>query len=201
MKENGTMEIILASGSPRRRELLERMGVREFTVISPDADESLEEGLPPAEQVERLSRRKAEAVAAQAGADALIIAADTVVALDGAILGKPADEEEAFRMLSALSGVRHQVYTGVTVTRNGKTLTRHEVTSVDFRALEAEEVELYIATGECMDKAGAYGIQGYGALLIEGINGDYYNVMGLPVVCLARMLKEFGVDCLKLAAR
>lgn len=201
MKENGTMEIILASGSPRRRELLERMGVREFTVMSPDADESLEEGLPPAEQVERLSRRKAEAVAAQAGADALIIAADTVVALDGAILGKPADEEEAFRMLSALSGVRHQVYTGVTVTRNGKTLTRHEVTSVDFRALEAEEVELYIATGECMDKAGAYGIQGYGALLIEGINGDYYNVVGLPVVCLARMLKEFGVDCLKLAAR
>lgn len=201
MKENGTMEIILASGSPRRRELLERMGVREFTVMSPDADESLEEGLPPAEQVERLSRRKAEAVAAQAGADALIIAADTVVALDGAILGKPADEEEAFRMLSALSGVRHQVYTGVTVTRNGKTLTRHEVTSVDFRALEAEEVELYIATGECMDKAGSYGIQGYGALLIEGINGDYYNVVGLPVVCLARMLKEFGVDCLKLAAR
>ena len=201
MKENGTMEIILASGSPRRRELLERMGVREFTVMSPDADESLEEGLPPAEQVERLSRRKAEAVAAQAGADTLIIAADTVVALDGAILGKPADEEEAFRMLSALSGVRHQVYTGVTVTRNGKTLTRHEVTSVDFRALEAEEVELYIATGECMDKAGAYGIQGYGALLIEGINGDYYNVVGLPVVCLARMLKEFGVDCLKLAAR
>ena len=201
MKENGTMEIILASGSPRRRELLERMGIREFTVMSPDADESLEEGLPPAEQVERLSRRKAEAVAAQAGADALIIAADTVVALDGAILGKPADEEEAFRMLSALSGVRHQVYTGVTVTRNGKTLTRHEVTSVDFRALEAEEVELYIATGECMDKAGSYGIQGYGALLIEGINGDYYNVMGLPVVCLARMLKEFGVDCLKLAAR
>lgn len=110
MKENDTMEIILASGSPRRRELLERMGVREFTVVSPDADESLEEGLPPAEQVERLSRRKAEAVAAQVEADALVIAADTVVALDGAILGKPDDEEEAFRMLSALSGVRHQVY-------------------------------------------------------------------------------------------
>ncbi len=201
MKENDTMEIILASGSPRRRELLERMGVREFTVVSPDADESLEEGLPPAEQVERLSRRKAEAVAAQVEADALVIAADTVVALDGAILGKPADEEEAFRMLSALSGVRHQVYTGVTVTQNGKTLTGHEVTSVDVRPLEAEEVELYIATGECMDKAGAYGIQGYGALLIEGINGDYYNVMGLPVVRLSRMLKEFGVDCLKLAAR
>lgn len=201
MKETGTMEIILASGSPRRRELLERMGIREFTVISPDADESLKEGLTPAEQVERLSRLKAEAVAARAGADALIIAADTVVALDGAILGKPADKEEAFQMLSALSGVRHQVYTGVTVTRNGKTLTRHQVTSVEFRTLETEEVELYIATGECMDKAGAYGIQGYGALLVEGIHGDYYNVVGLPVACLSRMLKEFGVDCLKLTAR
>ncbi|MGM9606991.1 MAG: Maf family protein [Oscillospiraceae bacterium] len=195
------MEIILASGSPRRRELLERMGVRDFTVVSPDADESLEEGLPPAGQVERLSRLKADAVAAEAEPGALIIAADTVVALDGTILGKPADEEEAFRMLSALSGVRHQVYTGVTVRQDDKILTRHEVTSVDFRALEAEEVERYIATGECMDKAGAYGIQGYGALLIEGINGDYYNVMGLPVACLAQMLKEFGVDCLKLAAR
>lgn len=195
------MEIILASGSPRRRELLERMGVREFTVLSPDVDESLEAGLSPAEQVERLSLRKAEAARAQAAPGSLIIAADTVVALDGAILGKPADEGEAFRMLSALSGVRHQVYTGVTVARDGETRTEHQVTSVDFRPLEAEEVELYIATGECMDKAGAYGIQGYGALLIEGIHGDYYNVMGLPVACLARMLKEFGVDCLALAAR
>ncbi len=195
------MEIILASGSPRRRELLERMGIREFTVISPDADESLEEGLSPAGQVERLSRRKADAVAAQAAPGALIIAADTVVALGDAILGKPADPSEAFRMLSALSGARHQVYTGVTVARDGKVLTRHEVTSVDFRALTAEEVELYIAAGECMDKAGAYGIQGYGALLIEGISGDYYNVMGLPVACLAQMLKEFGVDCLKRAAQ
>lgn len=195
------MEIILASGSPRRRELLERMGVRDFTVVTSDVDESLEEGLSPAEQVERLSRLKADAVAAEAKPGALIIAADTVVALDGTILGKPADESDAFRMLSALSGVRHQVYTGVTVRRDGKVLTRHEVTSVDFLPLEPEDVELYIATGECMDKAGSYGIQGYGALLVEGINGDYYNVMGLPVACLARMLKEFGVDCLKLAAQ
>lgn len=196
------MNIILASASPRRRELLERMGIEEFDIIVSDADETLEEGLSPAEQVERLSRIKAAAVAAEAAVpDALIIAADTVVALDGTILGKPADEEDAFRMLSALSGVRHHVYTGVTVMQGDKVLTRHETTSVDFRSLEPEEVELYIATGECMDKAGAYGIQGYGALLVEGINGDYYNVMGLPVVCLARMLKEFGVDCLKLAAR
>lgn len=196
------MDIILASASPRRRELLERMGIEKFDIIVSDVDETLEEGLSPAEQVERLSRLKAGAVAAEAAdPDALIIAADTVVTLDGAILGKPADKEDAFRMLSALSGVRHHVYTGVTVMQGEKVLTRHEATSVDFRPLEPEEVESYIATGECMDKAGAYGIQGYGCLLVEGINGDYYNVMGLPVVCLAQMLKEFGVDCLKLAAR
>jgi septum formation protein len=177
------------------------MGIRDFTVLSPDVDESLEEGQPPSAQVELLSQRKAQAAAEQTGPDALIIAADTVVALDGAILGKPADREEAFRMLSTLSGVRHQVYTGVTVRRGERALTRHQVTSVDFRPLEGEEIEQYIATGECMDKAGAYGIQGYGALLIEGINGDYYNVMGLPVGCLAQMLKEFGVDCLALAAQ
>ena len=194
------MKIILASQSPRRRELLERMGIRKFDVIVSDADESLEEGPTPSEQVERLSRIKADAVAALVGPEDLVIAADTVVALEGAILGKPADEGDAFRMLSALSGVRHQVYTGVTVVMGGRVLTRHEVTSVDFRALEPEDVERYIATGECMDKAGAYGIQGYGCLLVEGIVGDYYNVMGLPVACLAGMLREFGVDCLKLAA-
>lgn len=195
------MDIILASASPRRRELLERMGIDEFEIVVSDADESLEEGLPPSAQVEALSQRKAAAVAAEVEPGSLVIAADTVVALEGTILGKPADEEDAFRMLSALSGVRHQVYTGVTVMRDDVVLTRHEVTSVEFRSLEPEEVELYIATGECMDKAGAYGIQGYGALLVEGINGDYYNVMGLPVALLSQMLKEFGVDCLKLAAR
>ena len=195
------MNIILASGSPRRRELLERMGIEEFNIITSDVDETTDDSLPPAAQVEQLSRRKADAVAAELPSDALVIAADTVVALDGTVLGKPADEADAFRMLSALSGVRHHVYTGVTVVMGDKVLTRHEVTSVDFRALEPEEVELYIATGECMDKAGAYGIQGYGALLIEGIAGDYYNVMGLPVALLSQMLKEFGVDCLKLAAR
>jgi septum formation protein len=177
------------------------MGIRDFTVLSPDVDESLEEGQPPSAQVELLSQRKAQAAAAQADPDALIIAADTVVALDGAILGKPAHREEAFRMLSTLSGVRHQVYTGVTVRRGEEILTRHQVTAVDFRPLEGEEIEHYIATGECMDKAGAYGIQGYGALLIEGISGDYYNVVGLPVGLLAQMLRQFGVDCLALAAQ
>ena len=195
------MNIILASGSPRRRELLERMGIEDFDIITSDVDESVDETLPPAEQVEILSRRKADAVAAEVSPNDLVIAADTVVAMDGIVLGKPADEMDAFRMLSALSGVRHHVFTGVTVRMGDRVLTRHEVTSVDFRALEPEEVEQYIATGECMDKAGAYGIQGYGCLLVEGIVGDYYNVMGLPVALLAQMLKQFGVDCLKLAAR
>lgn len=194
------MDIILASASPRRRELLERMGIRDFRIMVSDADETLEEGLAPALQVERLSRIKAEAVAAEGNADSIVIAADTVVALDGAILGKPADAQDARRMLTALSGARHHVYTGVTVMQGQKCLTRHEATAVDFRPLTAQEIEWYLASGECMDKAGAYGIQGYGALLVTGICGDYYNVMGLPVVRLAGMLKEFGVDCLQMIA-
>ena len=195
------MKIILASQSPRRKELLERMGIRDFETISPNVDESAFHGLPPEELVRRLSAEKAAAVAGRAGEDAIVIAADTVVALEGAVLGKPADELDAFKMLSALSGVRHQVYTGVTVCRGGEKQTAHEVTDVTFRELSEEEIEHYIATGEPMDKAGAYGIQGYGALLIQGISGDYYNVMGLPVCRLSGMLARFGVDCLKLAAQ
>ena len=195
------MKIILASQSPRRKELLERMGIRDFETISPNVDESAFHGLPPEELVRRLSAEKAAAVAGKAGEDAIVIAADTVVALEGAVLGKPADELDAFKMLSALSGVRHQVYTGVTVCRGGEKQTAHEVTDVTFRELSEEEIEHYIATGEPMDKAGAYGIQGYGALLIQGISGDYYNVMGLPVCRLSGMLARFGVDCLKLAAQ
>ena len=195
------MKIILASQSPRRKELLERMGIQDFETISPNVDESAFHGLPPEELVRRLSAEKAAAVAGKVGEDAIVIAADTVVALEGAVLGKPADELDAFKMLSALSGVRHQVYTGVTVCRGGEKQTAHEVTDVTFRELSEREIEDYIATGEPMDKAGAYGIQGYGALLIQGISGDYYNVMGLPVCRLSGMLSHFGVDCLRLAAQ
>lgn len=194
------MNIILASKSPRRRALLEQMGVRNFRIVTPDIDEHMDRELPPAELVRRISEEKARAVAAHAGADTIVIAADTVVALDGAVLGKPADEEEAFRMLSLLSGNRHQVYTGLTVLRGEQAFSVWEETAVTFRSLTGEEIERYIATGEPMDKAGAYGIQGYGALLIEGITGDYYNVMGLPVCRLGRILSELGVDCLALAA-
>ena len=194
------MDIILASQSPRRRELLEHMGV-EFRVVTPDIDEHMERELPPDELVRRISAEKARAVAAQAGPDAIVIAADTVVALDGAVLGKPADELEAFKMLSTLSGCRHQVYTGLTVLRGKEMHTVSEETAVTFRELSEKEITNYIRTGEPMDKAGAYGIQGYGALLVEGIQGDYYNVMGLPVCRLGGLLKELGVDCLALAGR
>ena len=175
------MNLILASNSPRRRELLERIGVTDFKVAAPNVDETVEDRLSPAETVEQLSLRKARAAAEKAGPDGLIIAADTVVALDGAVLGKPHSEDDAFAMLSALSGREHHVYTGVTVLRGDRAVTEHEETAVTFRALEPDEIRGYIATGEPMDKAGAYGIQGIGALLVSGIRGDYCNVVGLPV--------------------
>jgi septum formation protein len=194
------MDIILASQSPRRRELLGQMGLKGFKITSPDVDETVDENLHPSMVVEELSLRKAKAVAAHADQDDLIIAADTVVALEGTVLGKPSDEGDAFTMLSALSGNRHYVYTGVTVIQGDKTVTQHEVTTVTFRDVEPEEIDNYIATGEPMDKAGAYGIQGLGSLFISGIDGDYFNVMGLPIYRLGRILAEFGLDLMAMAA-
>lgn len=193
------MNIILASGSPRRRELLERMGLRSFRVMSPDVDENIGT-FPPSELVSRLSARKARAVLEQVSGDDLVIAADTVVARDGVILGKPGTPERAVEMLAALSGGSHQVYTGVTVARGDEICTEYEMTEVRFRPLSPEEIEDYVRTGEPLDKAGAYGIQGLGALFIQGIRGDYYNVMGLPVCRLSAMLEDFGVRCMHLAA-
>ena len=192
------MGIVLASRSPRRRQLLEQMGLRDFRIVCSDADETASPGLTPPALVEALSARKAAAVHHAAAAGDLIIAADTVVALDGRVLGKPADGPDAFAMLSALSGRRHQVYTGLTVVCGAQRLTEHEVTAVTFRSLSSAEICAYIATGEPMDKAGAYGIQGRGALFVEGIEGDYYNVMGLPVCRLGRILARLGVDCARL---
>ena len=194
------MDIILASQSPRRRELLGQMGLKGFKITSPDVDETVDENLHPSLVVEELSLREAQAVAAHADEDDLIIAADTVVALEGTVLGKPNDEGDAFTMLSALSGNRHYVYTGVTVMQGDKSVTQHEVTTVSFRDVEPEEIDNYIATGEPMDKAGAYGIQGLGALLIDHIEGDYFNVMGLPIYRLGRILADFGLDLLAMAA-
>ncbi len=192
------MGIVLASRSPRRRQLLEQMGLRDFRIVCSGADETASPGLTPPALVEALSARKAAAVQHAAAAGDLIIAADTVVALDGRVLGKPADGPDAFAMLSALSGRRHQVYTGLTVVCGAQRLTEHEVTAVTFRSLSSAEICAYIATGEPMDKAGAYGIQGRGALFVEGIEGDYYNVMGLPVCRLGRILARLGVDCARL---
>ncbi len=196
------MELILASASPRRKELLETMGLHNFRIVKPDFDEGSISHTSPADLVEALSLGKATAVCRElADPDALILAADTVVALEDAILGKPRDELDAFRMLASLSDVRHQVYTGVTLRRGNKILTAHEVTNVTFRSLSEEEIGAYIATGEPMDKAGAYGIQGFGSLLVERLEGDYFNVMGLPVCRVGQMLREFGIDCLKEAEK
>ena len=196
------MEIILASGSPRRKELLGNMGITDFRIIKPDFEEEGVQAPSPAALVEALSAGKAAAVSASlSNSDALVIAADTVVALDNVVLGKPTDREHAIAMLTSLSGKRHQVYTGVTVRQGDHSVTHHEVTAVTFRSLSPEEIEHYISTGEPMDKAGSYGIQGFGSLLVEGIEGDYFNVMGLPVCLLGQILKQFGIDCLALCAK
>ena len=186
--------IILASGSPRRQELLGRMGIRDFTVSVPQVDEVCPEGLTPQETVCHISRQKSAAV--HAAADDIVITADTMVFLDDRRLGKPRDEADALRMLSALQGRHHTVCTGVTVRQGEKVLTRAQTTQVWFRPASIEELKAYIRSGEPMDKAGAYGVQGLGALLVERIDGDFFNVMGLPVLLLSRMLAEFGVTLL-----
>ena len=160
----------------------------------PDVEEFYPQGLSPQETVEYISREKSQAV--EATDDEIVITADTMVFLDGRKLGKPADEAEALAMLTALQGRHHTVCTGVTVRQGDRFLTESETTEVYFRPVSREEILAYIRTGEPMDKAGAYGIQEKGALLVEGIRGDYFNVMGLPVLRLSRMLGRFGVTFL-----
>lgn len=189
-------QIVLASGSPRRRELLERIGLTDFVVRVPEVEESFPGGLPPQEVVSYISREKAEAAAKLCGPGDIVITADTMVFLDDQRLGKPRDEAHALEMLTALQGRRHTVCTGVTLLQGAKRLTQSESTDVFFRSATEEELRRYIATGEPMDKAGAYGVQGRGALLVERLEGDFFNVMGLPVLRLARMLERFGVSLL-----
>ena len=186
--------IVLASGSPRRQELLQRMGVSDFTIRVPQVEEYFPAGLTPQETVCYISREKSQAV--DAAEDEIVITADTMVFLDDRKLGKPADEREALEMLTALQGRRHTVCTGVTVRQDDRVLTRAQSTQVWFREATTEELKNYIRSGEPMDKAGAYGVQGLGALLVERIDGDFFNVMGLPVLLLSRMLAEFGVTLL-----
>ena len=190
------MKIILASQSPRRRELLTLMGIRDFEIIPAAGEETPGSDPRPEKIVTRLARQKAEEVA-RSHPEALVIAADTLVFLDGVRMGKPKDRADAGRMLHRLSGRSHQVYSGVCVSCGGKTLTEYEGSSVVFRRLSDGEIDAYIATGEPMDKAGAYGIQGRGAMLVQQIEGDFFNIMGLPVCRLYLMLKQFGIDLLK----
>lgn len=186
--------IYLASSSPRRRELLNQIRLP-HTVLVMEVDESVPPGLSPAEQVMMLSRRKAAAAAEQV-TGGVVVAADTVVALGDTVLGKPANPAEALDMLERLQGVTHEVYTGLTVLRlpGGRMLTGYECTGVDMRPAGRAELERYVRTGEPLDKAGAYGIQGLAAAFISGIRGCYFNVVGLPLFKLVQMLKEVGID-------
>ncbi|GAA3408348.1 Maf family protein [Paenibacillus hodogayensis] len=220
--------LLLASSSPRRRELIGTIGLP-VLIEAPDVDETMPEGTPPDELVEQLSLRKAGTVAGRNGEQTgtIVIGSDTVVVLDGRILGKPADGDEAFAMLRALSGRTHQVYTGITCIDAGCTLpptvaegrgtvmpfgdvgryrvsaegadgkpralVGHTVSRVTFRPMSDKEIRAYIRTGEPMDKAGAYGVQGSGALFIEKIEGDFYSVMGLPLSLLYQLLLHWGI--------
>lgn len=193
--------IILASASPRRRALLEALGV-DFDIVVSDADEEkVPRDLPVELYVQELALLKAAAVAKimLKKRDAVIVAADTIVTLDDKILGKPKDESDAARILRSLSGRGHAVYTGYCVmrTRDGKTVCDRVRTSVEFKELTDEKIAKYIKSGEPMDKAGAYGIQGLGSMLISGIKGDYFNVVGLPVSALSNTLEnEFDIRIL-----
>ena len=180
---------ILASASPRRAQLLIQMGLP-FLVDPPDCDESFAHGLAPEEAVAALSRRKAEVVMARHPGET-VIAADTVVAFREQVMGKPRDREDAVAMLLSLSGKTHHVCTGVTVARDGRVKTFVSTAAVTFATFSREEAAAYVATGESDDKAGAYGIQGKGAMLVERINGDYFTVVGLPICRLAQVLKDF----------
>jgi len=185
--------IVLASSSPRRKELLESIGLK-FVVDPVEVAEDLKRKLKPAELAKTISLEKARAAASR-HPGCIIIAADTFGLLNGEIMGKPRDEEEARRMLRSLGGRCHRVVTGFTIldTETSKAISKAVETKVYFRELDSEEIEAYVKTGEPLDKAGAYAIQGLGALLVERIEGDYYNVIGLPLSSLALELKRFGV--------
>lgn len=185
------MNLILASASPRRQELLRIFGCP-FTVRAADIDETMDPDKAPFDEVARVSRQKAQAIAA--GQDDVIIAADTIVVCCGKVLGKPRDAEDARRMLSLLSGRDHQVMTGCTVVRGSRAVTFTEVTDLHFRPLLPQEIQRYILTGEPMDKAGAYGIQGGAALFCQRMEGDYYNVMGLPLCRLGQVLRDMAPE-------
>jgi len=189
------MKFILASGSPRRNEILKNLGLR-FEVVLPDVDETSDER-DPRHLTEELSYRKGVAVYGALGepTDTVIISSDTVVAIDGEILGKPCDQGDAERMLRMLSGRSHEVISGICLTYNGKSVTAHEVTEVVFDAMTDGDIATAVTLGEPLDKAGAYAVQGIASLFIKELRGDYFNVVGLPVNLLVKTLKnELGIN-------
>jgi len=186
-------DFVLASGSPRRSELLTMIGIKDFTIVPDTTAEETPAGLSPEQTVCKIALQKALNVSRSCSSADIIIAADTLVYLDGSPLGKPKSEAEAAFMLRSLSGRRHTVYTGVALRRRDESITGAERTEVFFRELSEKEIIKYIGTGEPMDKAGAYGAQGRGAVFIERIEGDFFNVMGLPLCRLSMMLKSFDV--------
>ena len=183
---------ILASASPRRRQLLEMLGL-DFVVVPAPSEEEPDLSLPIEDAIAGVAEAKARSVKSELP----VLAADTVVSINGRILGKPGDEAGAAAMLRALSGARHDVYTGVAVSFGGRMLRACQRTAVYFRELTDEEIRAYVATGEPMDKAGAYGAQGLGALFIDRIDGDFFNVMGLPLCLTGRLLAEAGIEVLR----
>ena len=196
------MAIVLASASPRRRELMEQFCGKNLVIVPAEGEEVVPDNVGPGETVEALARGKARAVAARLCAggpgnrEDIVIGADTIVWHEGRIFGKPHSQEEAAAMLRSLSGCTHEVYTGVSLIYGDRELTEHEKTAVTFRVMTEKEILDYIATGEPMDKAGAYGAQGLGALFVSSIEGDFFNVMGLPLCRLGLMLKKTGVELL-----
>ncbi len=188
------MQLILASASPRRRELLGLFGIP-FVIRTADIDETMDPSLDPESEVARVSRLKALAV--ERGPEDVVIGADTIVVCQGRVLGKPRTAEEAAAMLRLLSGRDHQVMTGCTVLKGAAAETFTEITDLHFRQLSEKEIARYVASGEPMDKAGAYGIQGGAALFCEKLGGDYYNVMGLPVCRLGQTLKQIAPEIME----
>ena len=193
-KKSTPIRFILASTSPRRTELLRLVGI-EHQVVPPQVDESTDAPSKPGPHVKTLAERKALSVCKRAPA-ATVLGADTIVYHRGEILGKPADFEEACRMVDHLAGSEHEVFTGIALAgpEGLPVQSAYEVTRVRFRALDRQHTKAYVETGEPMDKAGAYGIQGFGATLVESVNGCYFNVMGLPLSLLVRMLETRGLD-------
>ena len=185
------MNLILASASPRRKELLEKFHIP-FQIRVSDIDETMDPALSPYDEVARVSALKARAV--PHGPDDIVIAADTIVVCQNRLLGKPHSQEEARAMLRLLSGRDHQVMTGCTVLRGDRSISFTEVTDLHFRPIRPAEIDAYVASGEPMDKAGSYGIQGGAALFCEKLSGDYYNVMGLPVCRLGEVLRQIAPE-------